>query len=336
MNDYYSETAAPATSSFGTSATIRAEFIAIGDGFDKLPTLSGNGSKIIAVNSGATALEAITTTGTGSGVRATSPTLVTPLLGTPTSGVLTNCTGLPVTTGVSGLGSNVAAFLATPSSANLIAALTDETGSGAAVFATNPTLVTPILGAATASSINRVALTNPGTAATLTIADGKTLTVSKTFTLTGGDGATVSVAANKTLTASNSVTITATDGATIAAAGGIVSGTYTPTLTAGTNVTSVLVSFDANYMRVGNTVTVGALIRFRTTGAGAAQLRMSLPVASAFALDGQCGGDGTYNSSIPCMIYADATNDEALITVVATGDPLTNAYCSVHFTYRII
>jgi hypothetical protein len=46
----------------------------------------------------------------------------------------------------SALGTNVATFLATPSSANLAAALTDETGSGAAVFATSPTLVTPVLG----------------------------------------------------------------------------------------------------------------------------------------------------------------------------------------------
>jgi hypothetical protein len=52
------------------------------------------------------------------------------------------------------LATNVATFLATPSSANLAAALTDETGSGAAVFATSPTLVTPTLGAATATSIN--------------------------------------------------------------------------------------------------------------------------------------------------------------------------------------
>jgi hypothetical protein len=76
----------------------------------------------------------------------TSPTLTTPALGTPASGTLTNCTGLPIATGVSGLGANVGTFLATPSSANLAAAVTGETGSGALVFATSPTLVTPALG----------------------------------------------------------------------------------------------------------------------------------------------------------------------------------------------
>ena len=76
----------------------------------------------------------------------TSPTLTTPALGTPASGVLTNCTGLPVSTGVSGLGSGVADFLATASSANLATAVSDETGTGALVFATSPTLVTPALG----------------------------------------------------------------------------------------------------------------------------------------------------------------------------------------------
>ena len=65
---------------------------------------------------------------------------------TLTSGV----TGtLPVAnggTGITSLGSNVATFLGTPSSANLRSALTDETGTGGAVFATSPTLVTPALG----------------------------------------------------------------------------------------------------------------------------------------------------------------------------------------------
>lgn len=74
----------------------------------------------------------------------TSPTLVTPILGTPTSVTLTNATGLPVSTGISGLGSNVATFLGTPSSANLLAAVTGETGSGALAFATAPVFTTNI------------------------------------------------------------------------------------------------------------------------------------------------------------------------------------------------
>lgn len=106
----------------------------------------------------------------------TSPTLVTPALGTPASGVLTNCTGLPIAnttgtlavarggTGITSFGAGVADFLGTPSSANLRAALTDETGTGSAVFATSPTLATPtltsptmtapVLGVATGTSLN--------------------------------------------------------------------------------------------------------------------------------------------------------------------------------------
>lgn len=75
-----------------------------------------------------------------------APVLFDGALGTPSSATLTNATGLPISTGVSGLGANVATFLATPSSANLASAVTDETGSGALVFATSPTLVTPTLG----------------------------------------------------------------------------------------------------------------------------------------------------------------------------------------------
>lgn len=142
--------------------------------------VSGLGAGIatfLATPSSANLATAVTDeTGSGALVFATSPTLVTPALGTPASGTLTNATGLPISTGVSGLGAGVATFLATPSSANLATAVTDETGSGALVFATSPTLVTPALGVASATSINKVTVTAPATSATLTIPDGVTLT----------------------------------------------------------------------------------------------------------------------------------------------------------------
>jgi len=117
----------------GTNATWDAVTLSTADITGTLPVANGG--------TGVTS-----STGTGSVVLSNSPTLVTPALGTPASGVATNLTGLPISTGVSGLGSGVATFLGTPSSANLASAVSDETGSGALVFANSPTLVTPTLG----------------------------------------------------------------------------------------------------------------------------------------------------------------------------------------------
>lgn len=68
---------------------------------------------------------------------------------------------------------------------------TTSTGSGAVVLASSPTLTTPTLGVASATTVNKVALTEPATGSTLTIADGKTLTASNTLTLAGTDSTTM-------------------------------------------------------------------------------------------------------------------------------------------------
>jgi hypothetical protein len=73
-------------------------------------------------------------------------------------------------------------------------------GTGTVVaLATSPSFTTPTLGVASATSINKVAITAPATGSTLTIADGKTLTASNTLTFTGTDASSVAFGAGGTV-----------------------------------------------------------------------------------------------------------------------------------------
>jgi hypothetical protein len=151
----------------------------------------------------------------------TNATMVAPALGTPASGTLTNCTGLPVATGVSGLGSNVATFLATPSSANLRTALTDETGTGSAVFATTPTLVTPVLGAATGTSLSLSGFSAVSAAAP-TIASATTIAPTTPIVFVSGTTAIVNITAAAPIsTGGGTITLIPTGAFTWTAAGNI-------------------------------------------------------------------------------------------------------------------
>ena len=130
----------------------------------------------------------------------TNSTLVNPVLGTPQSGTLTNCTGLPVATGVSGLGAGVATFLTTPSSANLRTALTDETGTGSAVFATSPTLTTPVIGVATGTSLVLSSF-NAVSAAAPTVASATTIAPTTPIAFVSGTTAVVTITAPSPISA---------------------------------------------------------------------------------------------------------------------------------------
>lgn len=132
-------------------------------------------------------------TGSGALVFASSPTLVTPALGTPASGVATNLTGTAsgLTAGTVTTNANLTGPITSSGNATSIAS---QTGTGTKfVVDTSPTLITPILGAATATSINKVTITAPVTSATLTLVTGSSLITTGAFATTLAASASTTV-----------------------------------------------------------------------------------------------------------------------------------------------
>jgi polygalacturonase len=115
----------------------------------------------------------------------------------------------------------------------------------------------------------------------------------------------------------------------------IITGAYAPTTTNVTNIDSSS-ALSANYIRVGDRVTVSGRVSIDATAAGAIELGLSLPIASNFGSNGDCAGVATsqQNPSVPLGIGADVTNDRAQFIGGVTATTSVNYYYI--FTYEIV
>jgi len=283
-------------------------------------------------------------TGSGALVFATSPTLVTPSIGVATGTSFNSITGLssttPIVDGTAAVGTatttaradhvhptdtsraatagTLAQFAAT-TSAQLAGVISDETGSGALVFATSPTLVTPTLGVASATSINKVTITAPATASTLTIADGKTLTASNTLTFNGTDASTVAFGTGGTVAYTNVATLSS-----LSSIGTVTVGTWNATaigpIYGGTGLTSyttgdIIIASATNTLSKLAAVTSGYVLT--SNGAGTAP---SWQVASGGGVSTSGGSTITVASgtTVPLTIQNNGTGNSFVVNDVAS------------------
>jgi hypothetical protein len=282
-----------------------------------------NGSDFTKVASSvADGVTSVGGTGTVNGITLTGTVTSTGnlTLGGTLSGVnlASQVTGtLPVAnggTGITSLGAGVATFLGTPSSANLAAALTDETGSGSAVFATSPTLVTPILGTPTS--------------VTLTNATGLPLTTGVTGTLPIANGGTGQTTANTAFNAlvpsqtSNSGKFLTTNGsdtswATVGGGGAYSQGTWTPSIRVGGSATGITyVGQSGIYTKIGDMVTLRGYMFIDNLPTFSPSDQVTV-VGLPFAGEGDIFGDGDV-----IFFWADAVTVSNLIFGHVTGSTI--------------
>ncbi len=165
-----------------------------------------------------------------------------------TSSVTNNVVTFDVDNTVALKADKLSVFAAT-TSAELASVISDETGSGALVFANSPTLVAPNIGAATATSVNKLNIVAPVTSATLNIANGATLAT------TGAYVVTLNSTANSTVTLPTSGTLATLAGAETLTSKTISGASNTLTNIGNSSLTNSSVTIGSTNVALGATAT---------------------------------------------------------------------------------
>ena len=268
-------------------------------GVTAMPWVQFSGSGTYFAGTGLTLTSntfSITNTGVTAGTYGSAtqtPVLITNAQGQLTS--VTNTTITPAVGSITGLGTGVATWLATPSSANLASAVTDETGSGSLVFATSPTLVTPILGTPQSGNFSTGTFTWPtfnqnttGNAATATLAT----TATTATNIAGGANGSLPYQSGASTTA---MLAAGANGQVLTLAAGV------PSWATPTTGTVTSVTFTSGLISVANATTTPALTVAGTSG-GIVYFSSASTWASSAVLAANAlmvgGGAGTAPSTI--------------------------------------
>jgi hypothetical protein len=297
----------------------------------KLINLAGNITGTLPVANGGTGVTS--STGTVNVVLSNTPTLVTPVLGTPSSGNLSNCTNYPTATPttlgiVSSYWPTIASGVLTTTNANYAILTTD--GYETFLFSTgssNRTLTLP-----TASA-------NAGRSFKIIKIDSGVGQVQIVGTVNGSSSSTILNAINYIY---GSCIITC-DGTNYFYSEPITEqGTYTPTGTNGANTSVWTMNANTQFNRVGNNVTVSGVATITLTPSSNVAWNITLPITPVnFGNAQEAGGTsvnfGSGSGSAGLALQAVAVNGNTLIQFATNaGNGLASAVVnSFHFSYKM-
>jgi hypothetical protein len=266
------------------------------------------------------------------------------ITGISISGLTTPLSAAQGGTGITSLGTGVATLLGTPSSANLAAAITDETGSGALVFGTSPAITTSLTtGSSSFDLINTTATTvnfaKAATALSMGAATGST-TVNHDMIITGNlqvtgttttvSSATLTTADKVIIVASGSVNSAAADGAGISVAGANATFLYNNTSNAWSSSQDITIASGKVYeingtsvlssSTLGSGVTASSLTSVGTIATGVwngSEISTTYTAAKVTSVNGSTGAVSGLATTAGTLAQFGATTSSQLLGVIS-------------------